>query len=106
MSRRRARGRRGPARCRDCGLPVIFLFSPFTAALRTFDPTPVEPSHPLAGVKAFPVLSRRAYRPAELVEHLQVLRECSLGDAQDETQDLPWHLIHECPTDHNPKDPS
>lgn len=78
---------------------MIFLFSPFTAALRTFDPRPVEPSHPLAGVKAFPVLSKRAYRPSELVELLQVQRECTAADAQDEIQDLPWHLIHECPTD-------
>lgn len=102
MTRRRSRGRRGPARCRGCDAPVIFLFSPFTSSLRTFDPTPVEPSHPLAGVKAFPVLSRRAFRPADLVEHLQVLRECTSSEARDEIQDLPWHLIHECPID--PKD--
>lgn len=104
MSRRRNRGRRGgPSLCRGCGAPIVFFFSPFTGSLRTFDPKPVEPSHPLAGVKAFPVLSRRAFRPAELVDHLQVLRECSTSDAQDEIQDLPWHLIHECPTD-NQKD--
>lgn len=78
---------------------MVFIFSPFTAALRTFDPTPVGPSHPLAGVRAFPVLSRKAYRPAELAELLQVQRETSLVDAQDEIQDLPWHLTHECPPD-------
>lgn len=98
MTRRRSRGR-GPARCRSCAAPVIFLFSPFTSALRTFDPAPVAPSHPLAGVTAFPVLSRKAYRPAELVEHLQLLRECTSTEAQDEIQDLPWHLIHECRPD-------
>lgn len=97
--------RRGPARCRTCDRPVVFFFSPFTAALRTFDPSPVEPSHPLAGVKAFPVLSRRAYKPAELVELLQVQRQCSDAEAADEMRDIPWHLIHEChPTD--PKDPA
>ena len=92
----------GSARWVGGAAPIAFFFSPFTGSLRTFDPKPVEPSHPLAGVKAFPVLSRRAFRPADLVDHLQVLRECSTSDAQDEIQDLPWHLIHECLND--PKD--
>lgn len=56
----------------------------------------MEPSDPRAGVRAFPVLSRRAYRPAELAEVLQVQRECSLSEAEDEIQDLPWHVIHDC----------
>lgn len=75
---------------------MIFLGSPFTGSLRTFDPKPVEPSDPRAGVRAFPVLSRRAYKPSVLAEVLQVQRECSLTEAQDEIQDLPWHVIHEC----------
>jgi hypothetical protein len=98
MTRRRSRGRRGP-RCRDCDAPVIFLRSPFTGNYRTFEAIPVEPSHPLAGVRAFPVLSRTAYRPADLAEQLQIQRQCSRSEAEDEVQDMPWHLIHECPTD-------
>ena len=92
-------GRRGPARCNSCGDHVVFFRSPFTSKPRTFDAKPVEPSHPLAGVKAFPVLGgTAAYRPAHLAELLQVQRMCSDAEAADEVQDMPWHLIHECST--------
>lgn len=90
-------GRRGPARCNGCGAHVVFFRSPFTGKTRTFEATPVEPSHPLAGVKAFPVLGgTAAYRPAHLAEMLQVQRMCSDAEAADEVRDMPWHLIHEC----------
>lgn len=97
--------RREP-RCRDCQQPIVFFRSPFTGNVRTFDPIPVEPSHPLAGVKAFPVLGgTAAYRPGHLAELLQVQRHCSDTEAADEVQDLPWHVIHDCHgTD--PKDPA
>jgi hypothetical protein len=76
----------------------VFYRSPFTGNVRTFDPTPVEPSHPLAGVKAFPVLGgTAAYRPGDLVELLQVQREATETEAADEVRDMPWHLFHECP---------
>ena len=91
-------GRRGPARCNTCKAPVVFYRSPFTGKVRTFEAKPVEPSHPLAGVKAFPVLGgTAAYKPAELVELLQVQRQCSDAEASNEVRDMPWHLIHDCP---------
>lgn len=87
-------------RCRTCTRPVVFFRSPFTGKPRTFEPTPVGPSHPLAGVKAFPVLGgTAAYKPADLVELLQVQREATETEAADEVRDMPWHLFHECPTD-------
>lgn len=90
-------GRRGPARCNACSAPVVFFRSPFTGKTRTFEAKPVEPSHPLAGVKAFPVLGgSAAYRPAHLAEVLQVQRMCSDAEAAAEVQDMPWHLLHEC----------
>jgi hypothetical protein len=90
-------------RCRDCQEPVVFFRSPFTGNVRTFDPVPVEPSHPLAGVKAFPVLGgSAAYRPAHLAEVLQVQRYCSDAEAAAEVQDLPWFLIHDCRPDTPP----
>lgn len=93
------------ARCRGCKKPVEFFYSPFTENVRTFDPTPVAASHPLAGVKAFPVLSRHAYRPADLVVVLQHQRSCSDVEARAEISDMPWHLLHECPqTTHPDKD--
>lgn len=89
--------RRGPARCNTCTAHVVFFRSPFTGKVRTFDAKPVEPSHPLAGVKAFPVLGgTAAYKPADLVELLQVQRQTSDADAAAEVQDMPWHVIHEC----------
>lgn len=88
--------RRGPARCNGCGAHVVFYRSPFTGKPRTFDPAPVTNGHPLAGVKAFPVLGAGAYKQAELVEVLQVQRECSEVEAAEEIADMPWHVIHEC----------
>lgn len=99
------RGRRGPARCREsnCKAPVVFFRSPYTGRPRTFDPSPVDADHPLAGVRAFPVLGgSAAYKPAELVGVLQVQRECSTAEAEAEIRDMPWHLIHECPTERSP----
>lgn len=92
--------RRGAARCRSCKAPVLFLRSPFTSNVRTFDPTPVEPSHPLAGVKAFPVLGgTAAYKPTDLADLFQVQRQCSSADAAAEVQDVPWFRLHECQTE-------
>ncbi|WP_181312492.1 hypothetical protein [Nocardioides campestrisoli] len=80
----------------------MFFRSPFTSQVRTFDPKPVDSSHPLAGVTAFPVLGgTAAYRPAALADHLQVQRGCSLPEASAEVLDMPWHLLHECPPDGN-----
>jgi hypothetical protein len=93
-------GRRGPARCNGCHAPVVFFRSPFTGRPRTFEAKPVEPSHPLAGVKAFPVLGgTAAYKPAELAELLQVQRQCSDAEASNEVRDMPWFRFHECPTE-------
>lgn len=91
--------RRQP-KCRSCQRPVVFFRSPFAGKPCPFDPTPVEPSHPAAGVKAFPVLGGvQAYRPNELAAHLMVQRESSRTEAEDEVRDLPWHLIHTCRPD-------
>lgn len=85
----------------------MFLGSPFTGKRRTFDPTPVTDEHPLAGIKAFPVLGgTRAYKPAELVEHLMVQRQCSDVEAAAEVRDMPWHVVHECHPADNPDHPS
>lgn len=86
-------GARGTARCRTCDAPVAFFRSPFTARLRTFDPTPIDGHHPLA-VDAFPVLGRSAFKFAELVEHIQVQRQCSTDEAAAEVRDMPWHRLH------------
>ena len=99
VSRRRCRGGGGPARGRGCDAPVVFFRSPFTGNPRTFDPKPVEPSDPRAGATAFPIFSGRAHRPGDLVDVLMPLRECTASEAEAEIQDLPWHLIHECPPD-------
>ena len=96
--------RRG-AKCRDCDAPIVFFRAPNSPKTCPFDPTPVEPSHPLAGIKAFPVLGgSAAYRPAHLAELLQVQRQSTIAAAEAEVQDLPWHLIHTCP--HDQKDHS
>lgn len=89
--------RRGPARCNSCQAQVVFFRSPFTSRPRTFDPKPVEPSHALAGVKAFPVLGgTAAYQVDELVQLLQVQRSCTRHEAEVEVWDLPWHRLHQC----------
>ena len=91
--------RRAPARCRTCHAPVVFFRSPFTSKVRTFDTAPVPPSHPAAGVAAFPVLGGTAsYRPTDLSEVLQQQRQCSDEAAREEIRDLPWHQLHTCPT--------
>lgn len=89
--------RRGPARCRDCGTPVVFLRSPFTGSMRPFNPTPVDGRDPLA-VTAYPVLGRAAFKYADLVEHIQIQRGCSDTEAADEVRDMPWRFIHDCTT--------
>ncbi len=87
-----------PARCHGCKVPVVFFRSPFTGNLRTFDPKPVDGHHALA-VKAFPVMGRTAYKFSPLVELIQIQRECSEPEAEDEVRDMPWHFIHDCTTD-------
>ncbi len=89
--------RRGPARCRSCQHPVVFFRSPFTLNVRTFDPKPVTSGHPLAGVKAFPVLGRAAFKPADLADLFQQQRQTSLTEAEKEVADSPWFVLHECP---------
>lgn len=92
-------------RCRGCQQPVVFFRSPFAGNPCPFDPTPVEPSHPLAGVKAFPVLGgTQAYRSGDLAAVIQTRDEITQSAAEAEVQDMPWFLIHTCPT--NSKDPA
>lgn len=89
---------RRPARCRTCHRPVAFFRSPFTNQVRTFDPADVGPRHPLAGVRAFPVLGgTAAYKPADLTEVLMVQRHATATEAAEEVRDMPWHLLHQCP---------
>ena len=93
-------GRRhsGPARCRSCDRPVIFLRSPFTSNVRTFDPTELD-GRTTSNPNAYPVLGRAAYRVTELAALLQVQRGASLGAVEDEIRDLPWHQLHTCTPD-------
>lgn len=85
------------ARCNRCQAPVVFFRSPFTSKPRTFDPRPVEPSHALAGVRAFPVLGgTQAYQVDKLVELLQVQRSCTLHEAEVEVWDMDWFMLHSC----------
>ena len=86
------------SRCRTCREEIDFFRSPFTGNVRAFDIAPVDPTHPLAGVRAFPVLGRAAYKQADLVEVVQVQRGCSDVEAADEIRDMPWHLLHDCTT--------
>lgn len=83
-------------RCRFCQGPVEFYASPFTGKPRKFDAAPIDGHHPHA-VKAFPVLSGRAYRFHELAAVIQVQRECSDTEAEAEVRDMPWHTPHDCP---------
>lgn len=94
MTRRKRRGPAGPPRCDTCKAPIAFYGSPFTGSPRPFNPRPVDP-HTVQG--AYPVMSRRAYRLDELVEVIQVQRECSAEEASDEIYDMPWHTLHACP---------
>lgn len=98
-------GRRGPARCRKCRTPIAFFRSPFTDSPRAFELQPVDATHPLAGVKAFPVHNGvKAYRPHHLAELIQVRQHCSDEDAMAEVRDMPWHLLHEHPADNDDGD--
>lgn len=95
-------------RCRFCQAPVEFLRSPFTGERRKFDARPIDGHHDLA-VKAFPVLSDRAYKFAELVTVIRVQRECTEEAAEAEVRDMPWYVPHDCPNTPfapNGKDPS
>lgn len=65
--------------------------------MRTFDPKPVDGRHPSA-VTAFPVMGRTAYKRTDLVDVIQLQRECSDVEAADEVRDMPWHFIHDCTT--------
>lgn len=91
-------GSRGPARCRTCQAPVVFFRSPFTGKSRTFEPTSIDGRHLLA-VDAFPVLGLQAFKFADLVEHIQVQRQCSSEEAEAEVRDMPWHRLHTHLTD-------
>ena len=83
-------------RCRNkaCQQRISFFGSPYTGKPRAFETTPVDP-RAFNGV-AFPVLSGRAYRFTELVDQLQVQRECSRDDAENEVRDMPWYVLHDC----------
>lgn len=92
--------------CNGCGARIVFFKAPSSPKLCPFDPTPVTAAHPLAGVRAFPVLGgAKAYRPSHLTELLQVQRSCTDAAAAEEVRDLPWHLIHDCSTDSTPDTP-
>lgn len=93
-SQRRRRGRGGPPRCNTCSAIITFFGSPFSSSTRPFNPRPVDP-HVIQG--AYPVMGRKAYRFADLVETVQLLRECSLAEAEGEVYDMPWHQLHACP---------
>lgn len=90
------RKRTGPPRCESCRLPVVFFRSPFTGALRAFNPKPADMRQQLAG--AHPVYAGRAWRLADLVEELMVVRRCSHEEAKEEALDVPWHTLHACPS--------
>jgi hypothetical protein len=83
-------------RCRFCQAPVEFLRSPFTGEKRKFEASPIDGHHDMA-VKAFPVMSGRAYKFADLAAIVQVQRECALDAAEDEVRDMPWYVPHDCP---------
>lgn len=91
MARRRRR-----RACQSCGRPVTFLISPFSDNWRTFEPTPVDRLSS-AQVVAYPVESRRAWRPRDLVEDLMVRRRVSEDAARQEVDDMPWYQLHHCP---------
>lgn len=83
-------------RCRYCGARVVFHGSPHTGRPRTFEPRPVN-GHTHSGRPAYPLFGARTWRFRELVEVVQVQRESSLAEAEDEVRDMPWYLPHDCP---------
>lgn len=95
MARRRRRN--GPPRCRDCRQVIQWIRSPYTGSWARFDPKPVDPAS-IHG-RAYPVMSDRAWKAHELVEHLRITRGVDASDAEAEVNDMPWHAPHDCPND-------
>jgi len=90
------RRKRLGARCRSCGAPVVFFRSPFTSNVRTFDPEVLEASHPLTGVKVFPVLVKAAMRPGDLVALLRERHGLTQIQAETEAAAHPHYRLHDC----------
>jgi hypothetical protein len=95
MSRRGRRRPAGQLRCSNCKAPITFFASPFTGSRRPFNPKALD-GHDLLAGQAFPVMSGRAYKLPDLIEVIQVQRECSSTEAEAEVRDMPWHTIHAC----------
>lgn len=92
----RRRRHRGPPKCRSCDRPVAFFVSPFSDKWRPFEPRPVDRSG--IQVEAFPVEGRRAWRPRDLIEDLQVRpHPRTESEARQEVDDLDWYALHRCP---------
>lgn len=88
----RRRRRKGPPRCQYCHSPITFLLTPKRSRYRPFNPRPVAPNTP----GAYPVMSRKAWDPNELLAELEGLRKCDTTAAAAEVNDMPWHQIHLC----------
>lgn len=88
---------RGPRRCTGCR--AVFEWFSLRGEWRKFDPTPVD-GRTHIGAHAYPVPGKQAWRRADLVEHLIATREVSQAAAEDEVYDMPWHVLHACPHDH------
>ena len=88
------------ARCRrdGCDAEIAFFRSPFTGNVRAFDARPVDGRDPRT-TTAFPVMGRQAYKFPDLVELVQVQRQCTDVEAEAEVRDMPWHTLHDCATD-------
>lgn len=98
MARRR-RKQSGPARCKTCQAPIVWLL--LRGKWRSFEPRPVErlpevvrlqnPSYPIEGKIAWPL--------EDLVVELMGRRECTEAAAREEAHDFEWRTIHHCPDD-------
>ena len=88
-------------RCPNCPATVVWLTSPFTGRDRMFNARPVD-GRTHVGPPAYPVEGQHARRPRDLVEDLQVRRQVSVAEAQQEAYDMPWYVLHACPNRPSP----
>lgn len=84
-------------KCRDCGQPIAWFGVEWLGgARRPFEPKPVDPA--ATGRPAFPVWNGvQAWTLPALVDELQVRRECSHDEAEDEARAMDFYVRHQCP---------
>lgn len=82
-------------RCARCHTRIRWIQS-ITGQWLPFDPVPVAPGNPRQ-ITAKPVENDRWWPVRDLIEDLQVRRQCTDREARTEVYDMPWHVPHTCP---------